>query len=563
MSKSLRSASSSRAPDTARLARLLLAGASLTALTAILPVFAQQPPPTPEELKKRQQQQQQQQGGPQQKPQHSPQQKSQQPGGNRPPQANTTPPVKGPGAPQKNVVNPPPPPAPKGVPPTIPPKAATQTPPPNIKTAPPPTGRVINPTTSPTGTPGQPKVIGTPGGTPGTAPKGAPGSVPGVKAGVPKVGAGTPGGPSAPGAPPKSSIPGVPGGPGAIPKPSVSGATGGPGAPGVSPKGATPAPVTPPVIGRPVVGKVLPPPKGPTTLTQIQAQRVVKTDASGRQITTEPGNRTIVRQNNTTIIRRNETTVVNNFYPSARSVPRPGGITETFYVRPDGMRVFTETDRNGRIVRRYGRPPHGPEVVFVDNRRFYRNLAIGVGVGIVALAIAAPVISMPRERYIVDYDRASDDDIYVTLTAPPVMRLERAYSLDEIRYSQPLRDRMPRVDLDTINFDFGSFVVTEDQYPKLERIARAMARAIQANPAEQYLIEGHTDAVGSSEDNLSLSDRRAEAIQRVLVEYYQIPLENLVTQGYGEQFLKVPTQGPERANRRAAVRRITPLLSGN
>ncbi|MGE0697592.1 MAG: OmpA family protein, partial [Hyphomicrobiaceae bacterium] len=70
-----------------------------------------------------------------------------------------------------------------------------------------------------------------------------------------------------------------------------------------------------------------------------------------------------------------------------------------------------------------------------------------------------------------------------------------------------------------------------------------------------------TDAVGPNEDNASLSDRRAEAVARVLVEHFGVPVENLVTQGYGEQYLKVPTEGPERANRRVAVRRITPLLS--
>jgi OmpA-OmpF porin, OOP family len=42
-----------------------------------------------------------------------------------------------------------------------------------------------------------------------------------------------------------------------------------------------------------------------------------------------------------------------------------------------------------------------------------------------------------------------------------------------------------------------------------------------------------------------------------------VPPENLTTQGYGEQHLKVPTDGPERANRRVTARRITPLLSGD
>jgi len=43
---------------------------------------------------------------------------------------------------------------------------------------------------------------------------------------------------------------------------------------------------------------------------------------------------------------------------------------------------------------------------------------------------------------------------------------------------------------------------------------------------------------------------------------FQIPAENLTTQGYGEQYLKVNSQSPERQNRRVAMRRITPLLQG-
>jgi hypothetical protein len=49
---------------------------------------------------------------------------------------------------------------------------------------------------------------------------------------------------------------------------------------------------------------------------------------------------------------------------------------------------------------------------------------------------------------------------------------------------------------------------------------------------------------------------------RLISNTYQIPPENLVTQGYGEQNLKVPTEGPSRENRRVAARRITPLLRG-
>jgi outer membrane protein OmpA-like peptidoglycan-associated protein len=45
-----------------------------------------------------------------------------------------------------------------------------------------------------------------------------------------------------------------------------------------------------------------------------------------------------------------------------------------------------------------------------------------------------------------------------------------------------------------------------------------------------------------------------------LTETFQILPENLIVQGYGESFLKTKTQAAEENNRRATVRRITPLL---
>jgi len=180
----------------------------------------------------------------------------------------------------------------------------------------------------------------------------------------------------------------------------------------------------------------------------------------------------------------------------------------------------------------------------------------------VFLGLAAPVITIPRERYIVDVSAAPAPLLYETLEAPPLVPIERPYSLDEIRYNVELRDRMRRIDIDSITFDTGSWEVTPDQQPKLQAVAEAMQRILQQKPDEVFLIEGHTDAVGNDVDNLSLSDRRAESVAVILTEVYQIPPENLVTQGYGEQHLKVPTDGPNRLNRRVATRRVTPLLNG-
>jgi outer membrane protein OmpA-like peptidoglycan-associated protein len=279
---------------------------------------------------------------------------------------------------------------------------------------------------------------------------------------------------------------------------------------------------------------------------------------------TVEGNRTIIREPDRVIIREGDGrfvirhSEVDRFRYNARDVrvERQGNNNVTIVVRPDGGRVVNVLDDNGRLVRRSRVLPDGREIVLIEDRGpMVANYNYYV-------ELPPPVIRIPRERYIVETERASPEMIYEALVAPPIERLERPYTLEEIRYSPMLRERMPRIDLDTINFEFGSWEVPPDQLDRLAVVAEAITRVITRNPREVFLIEGHTDAVGSDVDNLSLSDRRAESVALALSDRFQVPAENLSTQGYGKQYLKVPTDAPERQNRRVTVRRITPLLAG-
>ncbi len=310
-------------------------------------------------------------------------------------------------------------------------------------------------------------------------------------------------------------------------------------------------------------------PQNVRRLEDFRSQRRESRDGD-RTVIQEPG-RTIVREGNVTVIRRDEG---NRFRFGAQNVlsERRGGELRTIAVRPDGSRVITVTDESGRLVRRIRRDRFGREVILIENtRRPGVGTAVGVGVaaGIAAglgaaylMNVPPPVVTIPREQYIVETRRARPGMLYDTLAAPPIEDIERPYTLDEIRYTHALRERMRRVDIDTITFDTGSWELRPDQFPALQAIADAVQRLIRRDPNEVILIEGHTDAMGADVDNLSLSDRRAETIASVLTERFGIPPENLTAQGYGEQFLKVPVQGPEEQNRRVTARRITPLLAG-
>ena len=83
----------------------------------------------------------------------------------------------------------------------------------------------------------------------------------------------------------------------------------------------------------------------------------------------------------------------------------------------------------------------------------------------------------------------------------------------------------------SVNFRVGSSVLNPDAKTKLDEIAT------KALNAKGYVLEvtGFADSTGGTEMNRRLSQRRADAVIRYLVENHQIPLRRIVTPyGFGE-----------------------------
>jgi outer membrane protein OmpA-like peptidoglycan-associated protein len=295
--------------------------------------------------------------------------------------------------------------------------------------------------------------------------------------------------------------------------------------------------------------------QGPRRLDDFRAERH-EVQEGGRTVITEPGRIIIRDPSGQEFVRHDE---MDRFRFGARDIrtERVGGENRTIVVRPDGSQIITVIGADGGLLRRIRRDRDGREIVIIDNS--YRDPR---AVGGFFVDLPPPIVRIPYDHYVVDYADAPPDLVYDTLVAPPVDRIDRRYSLDEIRYSPNVRMLMPSIDVNTINFDSGSWEITPDQAAKLQMVADGLGRAIQRNPSEVFLIEGHTDATGNDTDNLSLSDRRAEAAAELLAQQFGVPAENLTSQGYGSQYMKEQTDGPSRINRRVTIRRITPLLGG-
>lgn len=83
-----------------------------------------------------------------------------------------------------------------------------------------------------------------------------------------------------------------------------------------------------------------------------------------------------------------------------------------------------------------------------------------------------------------------------------------------------------------VNFAFGSSDLTGEAKQVLGNLADALKNPALANG--RFLIEGHTDAVGSDAYNKALSDERARAVKQHLVAVHGVEAGRLKTVGRGE-----------------------------
>lgn len=269
---------------------------------------------------------------------------------------------------------------------------------------------------------------------------------------------------------------------------------------------------------------------------------------NGDQVVANTGDRVVVQSDTGLTIYKDDDALLRQPGGTIRTETFADGSTRSVLQREDGTQVITIRDANGRVQRRVRVLDDGTQVELFD------DLTQAEPVDIIELRRAEPQAATVT---LSSSDRAM---LAAALAAGPTYQSGRTYSLRQIREISEVRYLVPGIDLDTLTFATGSAAIRPDQSESLVRLGLLMERALDDNPREVFLIEGHTDAIGSDSLNLALSDRRAETVALALTEVFDIPPENLVVQGYGESFLKIQTQRAEEANRRATIRRITPLL---
>jgi outer membrane protein OmpA-like peptidoglycan-associated protein len=153
---------------------------------------------------------------------------------------------------------------------------------------------------------------------------------------------------------------------------------------------------------------------------------------------------------------------------------------------------------------------------------------------------------------------STDSDVVTASTASPapaapkVATHARTASATTAAPTATAEPDAPSVNL-YVPFDNGSAELTPAAIAALDELGKALSSSTLAS--YKFRIEGHTDTVGTKSYNMSLSDRRAQAVSAYLEQKFGVNESRLETVGMGEQHLLVPTpdQTPEPRNRRVTI----------
>ena len=115
-----------------------------------------------------------------------------------------------------------------------------------------------------------------------------------------------------------------------------------------------------------------------------------------------------------------------------------------------------------------------------------------------------------------------------TLVATTSFTIKR--SMDSALLKQEL-DKSERVALYGIYFDLDKSDIKAASYHTLS----AIGDLLNQHPQLSLVIEGHTDNQGDAGYNRKLSERRAQAVRKHLINTYAVSAERLATRGYGEE----------------------------
>jgi len=184
----------------------------------------------------------------------------------------------------------------------------------------------------------------------------------------------------------------------------------------------------------------------------------------------------------------------------------------------------------------------------------------------IALVFSAAIALIPATAAVQAQERLNDTQLIETLNVLDqsktidIVALRRQ-AVDSVAANrgpdaslrEPLSQELDNLSQFTVEIQFrtGSAVIRPASFRTIGVIADSLLHPTLLE--YKFLIVGHTDAVGDRKSNLTLSQKRADAVRDALVTTFGIVPSRIVAVGLGEEQLQNRKNPDAAANRRVQI----------
>lgn len=154
-----------------------------------------------------------------------------------------------------------------------------------------------------------------------------------------------------------------------------------------------------------------------------------------------------------------------------------------------------------------------------------------------------------RGYYKLTYQAPECEGIHTLTVSLKLPELNNATYTDKGTYDKSVFNEFTPLNTITfvdIHFETGKYEVLQESYIEIQKIANSLIQSKKI----KIEVRGHTDDVGSDDDNLKLSEQRANSVKKVLITM-GVDANRIRTKGFGETKPIVPnTTSENRAKNR-------------
>lgn len=162
-----------------------------------------------------------------------------------------------------------------------------------------------------------------------------------------------------------------------------------------------------------------------------------------------------------------------------------------------------------------------------------------------------------EEKYLSMFDESIKDNSQIssednfTFKVPVVTKASGLNPFENLTAMDTYARNTPESFLGTVHFAYGKYEVNTDEF-------RQVMTTLDPKQLETtwFIIEGHTDTTSEWEFNKDLSEKRADAVKKMIIHLYGVDESRIMTAGYSWDRLAVKpevTKEDKAANRRTEI----------